>query len=385
MSELEECDIVMDDILRDMEHGLEDVKQQLVAAWNDILSEVLRKLESLSQCAILLEPIVPEGSAMLTHVLSLRDAVILEINSRIEPNIISQGSRPPMLIAEDHLQFYLEHNFKVKDIAHMLGCSKRTIERRMAMHELNARTRYTPIRDEDLRDIIKQILQFNSNMGEKSVEGALRARGVVIQRARVRDIIYYDVDSIGVQERLRNTLHRRVYNVKSPNALWHVDSHHKLLRWRLVMHGAVDGYSRVIPYLSLAGKNRSDTALSGFLRAVDRYGLPSRVRCDKGGENVLIAEYMITHRGSDRGSVITGRSVHNQRVERLWRGIHVRTIRIHIPILNSNHSIQFSNGNSISPFSNLESNFHLNFHSNTRTHNGLGEEQFEFPFEYEDA
>ena len=272
----------MDNILRDMEHGLEDVKQQLVAAWNDNLSEVLRKLESLSQCAILLEPVVPEGSAMLTHVL--------------------------------YLQFYLEHNFKVKDIAHMLGCSKRTIERRMAMHGLNARTRYTPIRDEDLRDMIKQILQFNSNMGEKSVEGALRARGVVIQRARVRDIIY-DVDSIGVQERLRNTLHRRVYNVKSPNALWHVDSHHKLIRWRLVTHGAVDGYSRVIPYLLLAGNNRSDTALSGFLRGVDRYGLPSRVRCDKGGENVLIAEYMITHRGSDRGTIITGRSVHNQRVK----------------------------------------------------------------------
>ena len=45
------------------------------------------------------------------------------------------------------------------------------------------------------------------------------------------------------------------------------------------------------------------------------------MRCDKGGENVLIAEYMISHRGTGRGSVITGRSVHNQRVKRLWRDL----------------------------------------------------------------
>ena len=45
------------------------------------------------------------------------------------------------------------------------------------------------------------------------------------------------------------------------------------------------------------------------------------MRCDKGGENVLIAEYMISHRGTGRGSVITGRSVHNQRVETLWRDL----------------------------------------------------------------
>ena len=55
-----------------------------------------------------------------------------------------------------------------------------------------------------------------------------------------------------------------------------------------------------------------------FAEAIGRYGLPSRVRSDYGVENVDATHFMIENRGSGRGSIITGLSVHNTRIEHLW-------------------------------------------------------------------
>ena len=61
----------------------------------------------------------------------------------------------------------------------------------------------------------------------------------------------------------------------------------------MVIHGAIDGYSRVPVYLSCSNNNRADTVLELFKEAVNCWGLPSRVRSDKGGENVGISMFML--------------------------------------------------------------------------------------------
>lgn len=45
-------------------------------------------------------------------------------------------------------------------------------------------------------------------------------------------------------------------------------------------------------------------------------------RLTKGRENVLIARHMIKYKGVNRKLVLVGSSVHNQRIERLWRDSH---------------------------------------------------------------
>ncbi len=78
----------------------------------------------------------------------------------------------------------------------------------------------------------------------------------------------------------------------------------------------------MIVYLHSSTNNRARTVYQLFLSAVEKHQLPSRVRSDEGGENILVAQHMIESRGADRRSMITGSSVHNQRIERLWRDMH---------------------------------------------------------------
>ena len=76
-------------------------------------------------------------------------------------------------------------------------------------------------------------------------------------------------------------------------------------------------------FLRCNSNNRTETVLNLFLDAINRDGnlWPSRIRVDKGVENVLVCDAMVQARGEGRGSFIAAPSTHNQRIERQWRDV----------------------------------------------------------------
>ena len=139
-----------------------------------------------------------------------------------------------------------------------------------------------------------------------------------VQRRRLRE----SIDRVSGRQSRPLPINRQAYSVPWPNALWHLDGNHKLIWWRLVIHGGTDRHSRLITFLHCSNNNFSETVLNCFLEAICEYGIPSRVRTDHGGENVLVWEFMEEQRGSGRSSYIAGQSVHNSCIQRLWRDVY---------------------------------------------------------------
>ena len=202
-----------------------------------------------------------------------------------------------------------------QDCADTLLVSRTTLWRRAL--ELGITT-MSEISDLELDSVVERIVHEAPNCGTIMVWGQLKSLGINVPRRRVCESLLRVNPSV-VESRQRTCIIRRSYNVASSNALWHIDGQHSLVRWKVVVHGGIDGYSRKIVDLHASGNNRADTVMKLFTKAVQSNGWPSRVRSDMGGENVEVARAMIMARGLSCSSHIAGSSVINQRIERLWR------------------------------------------------------------------
>ena len=205
-----------------------------------------------------------------------------------------------------------------KDIAKHFGISVRYLHTRIK--DLESRLSYGHrLDDASLYNLVNGISwRYHRQVGARMIHGELAAMGYHVDLGRVKVALSL-CDPRGARTRLYMTIaRRRVYHVKSALSLVHIDGNHHLINWGFVIHGGVDGKSRFITFMDVSADNCSNTVFALFVESVRKYGCPSRVRGDHGGENVKVCEFMEAQNGENRGSYIAGRSVHNQRIERMW-------------------------------------------------------------------
>jgi hypothetical protein len=126
-------------------------------------------------------------------------------------------------------------------LAMALGIHRNTLKKRM--DESGVYYKYSSIEDRDLDALVKAYKDQKPDAGSRYVRGHLRSTGVRVQKQRVLDSMKR-VDRIGRFIRRRTVIRRRKYFSSRPNALWHCDGHHKLIKYGFVIHGFIDGNCR---------------------------------------------------------------------------------------------------------------------------------------------
>ncbi|KAK2830807.1 hypothetical protein Q5P01_018738 [Channa striata] len=183
------------------------------------------------------------------------------------PPLLRTGhpSRPQYNILHEQITHCLSLGMSWQRIAVCFGISRRTLHRHRQQLEIGPLA-YTRM----------------------YVLGGFGSRNIRIQRRGLRQCLQR-LDPVGRAFRRRH-------------------GNHKLVRWRMVFHGCVDGFSRTIIYLQCLNNNRASSVSELFRTGVQSFELPL-IRCDHGMENTAVARYMLERRGLSRGSDITGRSL----------------------------------------------------------------------------
>ncbi|KAL1270812.1 hypothetical protein QQF64_029828 [Cirrhinus molitorella] len=238
----------------------------------------------------------------------------------------SRRGRPAIKITRDQIEFLMKQGHTSEECLECWGALIISVQEIKAACVVPIRSRMAAVDEAELENVVRRLQREFPNSGNEIMRALLIAEGLRVSRQRVREMLVR-INPAAAARRWSSTVARRVYHVPYPNSLWHIDGNMRLIRWGFVIHGAIDGHSRLITYLNCNTDNCSSTVLSQFIQATCLYGIPSRVRSDHGGESLQVALFMNLVLGLQRRSHITGETVHNQRIERLWRDVFLHVLQ----------------------------------------------------------
>ena len=150
---------------------------------------------------------------------------------QIDPAILQEAMSPGRKIS-------------LSALARSLGVHRHTVRKQLVFHSIDPPA-FTSISDGDLDILLRAFKELKPKSGWRYAYAWLADKGLRIQQLRVKASLRR-IDGLRQLLRNRATITRRIYSVPYPNYLWHIDGHHKLIRWGIVIHGGADGYDRMV-------------------------------------------------------------------------------------------------------------------------------------------
>ncbi|KZS09234.1 Uncharacterized protein APZ42_026600 [Daphnia magna] len=158
-------------------------------------------------------------------------STILNLSSNAAGPAQANGARETPVLEKPNadilhnLAVFIDHRVPVEEICQKLSVSRRTLFRVMKESNLSARPNYTHVSDDKLKVYMTGVLNKNPRFGLQMFKGYLVSQNVLLKQKRLRSC-YQDV-RISENAPMTYRIHRRVYHVRSPLTLWHIDGHHK--------------------------------------------------------------------------------------------------------------------------------------------------------------
>ena len=146
--------------------------------------------------------------------------------------------RPKVQVNIELYELMKDAGYTLDEIALALGSSRTTLCRRLKESYFCV-SKYSDISNFALDFIIQK-----------------SSIGVNVQRWRIHESISR-IDPLRQQVRWHQQISRSSI-MSLVQIVWHIDGHHSLIRWRLLIHGGVDGFSRMIVYLKVCYKQQSN-------------------------------------------------------------------------------------------------------------------------------
>lgn len=199
--------------------------------------------------------------------LFLYTSTVLCVEGVVPSNIPHSGNG---LTRNELIKIYFMEGLKYMEIVLFLFChhnikiSVRHLKRILRSLNLQRRpTHYSSVHD--AINIVKQEMKVSGGcIGYRTMWKRLtKDHGLSVKRTEIMQIMKH-LSPHATEERKAHRLQRRIYTVKGPNYLWHVDGYDKLKPFGFCIHGCIDGYSRRIMWLEVASSNNNPAIVAKY-------------------------------------------------------------------------------------------------------------------------